>query len=315
MKKSRVLVLGDVNVDMVIPLSERPPGTAIPRESALELHGGGTAANVAVALARLGVKTSFIGTVGDDGYGRWVLNDFKNEGVDTGETHLVQDAFTSMVMALIYPNGERDLHVWPDKSGAHTKLQPSSIQPKMFESASWLHTTGLCLREESVRTAQLKAMELAQEAGLTVSLDLNLRLESWGMDSTLKKVFDRAIDFSQVVFGSGLEEIIPFTGKSTAQAGAEMLSAGKRTVIARQGAEGALVVSPDDLFSSPAFKVEVVDTLGAGDAFNGGFIAACLADKDLREAARWGNAAAALKIGKRGARGLPYQENIFRLLE
>ncbi len=135
------------------------------------------------------------------------------------------------------------------------------------------------------------------------------------MDSSLKKVFDKAIDLSQVVFGSGIEEIIPFTGKSTIQDGAEMLSAGKRTVIARQGAGGALVVSPDDLFASPAIEVEVVDTLGAGDAFNGGFIAACLADKDLREAARWGNAAAALKIGKSGARGLPSRENLFHLLE
>ena len=315
MNKSRVLVLGDANVDLVIPLSEQSNGSPIPRDSALELHGGGTAANVAVALARLGVKTSFIGTVGDDGYGRWVLNDFRNEGVDTGETYLVQDAFTSMVMALIYPDGEREIYVWPDKGGAHTKLGPPAIKPEIFESTSWLHTTGLCLREETVRSAQLKAMELARDAGLTVSLDLNLRLESWGLDSSLRKVFDHAIDLSQVVFGSGIEEIIPFTGKGTIQDGAEMLSAGKRVVIARQGNEGALVVSPDDLFSSSAFEIEVVDTLGAGDAFNGGFIAARLADKDLREAARWGNAAAALKIGKRGARGLPSREDLFRLLD
>ncbi len=157
MNKSRVIVLGDANVDILIPLSERSPGTPIPRESTPELHGGGTAANVAVALARLGVKTSFIGTVGDDGYGRWVINDFRNEGVDTGKTYLVQETFTSMVIALIYPDGERGLYVWPDRGGAHTKLQPSSIKPEIFESASWLHTTGLCLREESVRTAQLKA--------------------------------------------------------------------------------------------------------------------------------------------------------------
>ena len=111
MKKSRVLVLGDANVALVIPLSDRFPGAPIPRDSALELHGGGTAANVAVALARLGVKTSFIGTIGDDGYGRWVINDFRHEGVDTGETYLVQDAFTSMVMALIYPDGERSIYV------------------------------------------------------------------------------------------------------------------------------------------------------------------------------------------------------------
>jgi len=314
MDKTQVLVLGDANVDILIPLSERLPGTPISRDSRLELHGGGTAANVAVALTRLGVSTSFIGTIGDDGYGRWVIDDLKKEGVQTQQTFLVQDAFTSVVMALIYPDGERDLYVWPDKGGAHTKLEPSSIKSELINSARWLHTTGLCLREETVRTAQLKAMELAREAGLTVSLDLNLRLESWEIDSSLREVFDRAIDLTHVIFGSGFEEIVPFTGESTVQAGANLLSAGKRIVIARQGAEGALIVGPEDVIFSPAFKVEVVDTLGAGDAFNGGFIAARLAGKDLQESARWGNATAALKITKSGARGLPSWETLSALL-
>ncbi len=315
MEKSRVLVLGDANVDLLIPLSERLISTPTSRDSKLDLHGGGTAANVAVALARLGLNTGFIGTVGDDGYGRWVLMDLKKEGVNTRETSLIQDAFTSMVMALIYPDGERGLYVWPDEGGAHTKLEPDSINQKMFETASWLHTTGLCLREEPVRSAQIKAMKLAQQAGLTVSLDLNLRLESWGMDRSLKKVFKRAIDYSQVVFGNGFEEIIPFTGESTIQAGAQVLSNGTRNVIARQGSEGALVVAPGEFFFSPAFEVEVVDTLGAGDAFNGGYIAACLVGKDLPEAVRWGNAAAAMKIRKKGARGLPSRKELLSLLD
>ncbi len=315
MNRSQVLVLGDANVDLLIPLPERSPAAPVQRDSVLELHGGGTAANVAVALARLGVTTSFIGTVGEDGYGHWVIEDFKNEGVNTDCTYQVEGAFTSMVMALIYPDGERGLYVWPDTGGAHIKLKPSFIKPEMFDSAAWLHTTGLCLREEPVRTTQLKAMELAHAAGLTVSLDLNLRLESWGIDKSLKTVFDRAIELSQVVFGNGIEEIIPFTEQTTIQAGAELLSANKRTVIARQGAEGVLVVGPDVDFLSPAFKVDVVDTLGAGDAFNGGYIAACLDGKDLREAANWGNAAAALKIGKSGARGLPSREDLENLLD
>lgn len=315
MDKTQVLVLGDANVDLVIPLPDRLISTPTSRDSKLDLHGGGTAANVAVALARLGLNTGFIGTVGDDGYGRWVLKDLNKEGVNTRETSLIQDAFTSMVMALIYPDGERGLYVWPDEGGAHTKLEPDSINQEIFETASWLHTTGLCLREEPVRSAQIKAMKLAQQAGLTVSLDLNLRLESWGMDRSLKKVFERAIDLSQVVFGNGFEEIIPFTDELTIQAGAQVLSNGTRTVIARQGSEGALVVAPRENFFSPAFEVEVVDTLGAGDAFNGGYIAACLVGKDLPEAVRWGNAAAALKIRKRGARALPSRKELLNLLD
>jgi len=314
MIKPRVLVLGDANVDLVIPLDDRSKGDALSRDSALELHGGGTAANVAVGLARLEEQVAFIGTVGDDGYGHWVMSNFGDEGVNIEHTGIVRDVYTSMVLALIYPDGERGIFVWPDQGGAHTKLSPDSIESEIFETAVWLHTTGLCLREKPVRSAQLKAMELAQKAGLKVSLDLNLRLESWGMDSSLKKVFDQALGFSDVVFGSGLDEIVPYTGETSIQAGAETLSAGKKTVIARLGGEGALVVAPGERFTCPAYDVKVVDTLGAGDAFNGGFIAASLAGKELKEAARWGNAAAALKIGRSGARGLPTRQELLDLL-
>jgi len=157
-------------------------------------------------------------------------------------------------------------------------------------------------------------MDLARQAGLVVSLDLNLRLESWGMDRELRKIFEQAIELSDLVFGSGVEEIIPYSGETSVQAGAETLSAGNKTVIARLGGEGAFVVAPGESFTSPAFQVEMVDSLGAGDAFNGGFIAARLGGEELPEAARWGNAAAALKIRKTGARGLPTRQELMVLL-
>ena len=173
----------------------------------------------------------------------------------------------------------------------------------------------MCLREEPVRDAQLKAMRLAREAGVSISLDLNLRLESWGMPDSLRKVFAQAISLSDVVLGSGTDEILPYTGSDSIQAGAEELSEGRRTVIARLGSEGALVVAPGKCFSSPAFEISVVDTLGAGDAFNGGFIAAQLEGYSLKESVRWGNAAAALKIGQKGARGLPSLGELVDFLE
>jgi fructokinase/2-dehydro-3-deoxygluconokinase len=189
------------------------------------------------------------------------------------------------------------------------------ITPDVLESAGWLHTTGLCLREEPVRSAQLKAMRLAREAGIPVSLDLNLRLETWGLDKTIRKPFNQAVSLADVVFGSGRDEILPFTGMDTIRKGAEELSAGERIVIARMGSEGALTVGPGEFFSSPAFEVDLVDTLGAGDAFNGGFICAQLDSKNLEESVRWGNAVAGLKIGQSGARGLPDSKELIGFLE
>jgi fructokinase/2-dehydro-3-deoxygluconokinase len=258
---------------------------------------------------------SFIGTVGEDGYGRWSATNLLSEGVDIRYLQYADQAFTSIVMAVIRPDGERSLFVWPDRGGAHTRLSPDVIELEIFQTAAWLHTTGLCLREEPVRTAQIKAMQLAKETGLKVSLDLNLRLETWGMDESLRLVIDRAVSLADVVLGSGRDEIMPYTGLDSLKSGAEKLSAGVRTVIARLGSEGALVVAPDQIFASPAFEVDVVDTLGAGDAFNGGFICAQLAGCSLQESVRWGNGAAGLKIGKKGARGLPAREELTDFLE
>ncbi len=315
MKGKPVFVLGDVNVDLVVPLQDPAGDSTQTRTETPQLHGGGTGGNAAAGLARLGVLVGFIGTVGDDGYGRWSVNDLLQEGVDTRYLQFVDQAFTSIVLAVIRPDGERELFVWPDCGGAHTRLSPDTIKPEMFHSAAWLHTTGLCLREETVRSAQLKAMRLAREAGAKVSLDLNLRLESWGLDDPLRKAFEQAISLSDVVFGSGEDEILPYTGLDSIQAGAEKLSGGERTVIARLGSGGALATSPEGVFSSPAFAVDVVDTLGAGDAFNAGFICARLEGFGLEESVRWGNGAAALKIGRVGARGLPDREELRGFLE
>jgi len=101
---------------------------------------------------------------------------------------------------------------------------------------------------------------------------------------------------------------------NSVEAGAQKLCAGARTVIARQGEDGALVATPQDIFHVPAFEARVVDTLGAGDAFDGGYIAAKLRGSDVREAVRWGHAAAVFKIGRAGARGLASLEELKQLL-
>jgi fructokinase len=315
MKEKSVLVVGDVNVDLVIPLRESLGDKTIPRTETPELHGGGTGGNAAVALTRLGVPVGFVGTVGDDGYGRWSANNLISESVETRYLQFDNQTFTPIVIAVIRPDGERSLFVWPESGGAHTKLSPDAITTDMFQSVDWLHTTGLCLREEPVRTALIKAMRLAREEGLMVSLDLNLRLETWGWDESVREIFEQAISFADVVLGSGVDEILPYTDLNSIPEAAKMLSAGKRTVVARLGPEGALVVGPGEVFNSPAFKVKVVDTLGAGDAFNGGFICASLEGHNLQECIRWGNAVAGLKISKKGARSLPSREDLIDFLE
>ena len=311
MGRLQVVVLGDACVDMVIRLPDHTSQcTSDLSHSAPRLHGGGSGANVAVALARLGADVAMVGAIGDDGYGRWVCDDLIREAVNIEGLVSIADAFTPMVMAVVEPNGERLIYVWPPEGGAHLQLEADLLDPELILSASWLHTTGMCLRESPAREAILHVMALAREAGVTVSLDLNLRLESWGLDTDDRKAFEKAIALSDVVFGNAEEEILPMAGGDSVEAASRILCDSKRIIVARQGSEGAWVTTPSKAFSSPALPAQIVDTLGAGDAFNGGFIAACLAKADTREAARWGNAVAALKIGRSGARGLPSLEEL-----
>lgn len=314
MTATQAVLLGDAGVDMLIRLPDRTAGRLDLTDSTPQLHGGGSAANVAVALARLGVPVTMVGAVGDDGYGRWVRDDLAREGVDTRGLCLLYEAFTPMVIALIEPNGERLVVIWPPQGGAHFQLEPDHIDAELMVGASWLHTTGICLRASPAREAILHTMELAREAGLTVSLDLNLRLELWNLDGETRRTFERAVELSDVIFGNAQEEIAPMAGVNSVEAAARSLCDGKRIVVARQGAEGTLATTPAETFHVPAFRTQVVDTLGAGDAFNGGFIAARLAKRDVRESVRWGNAVAALKIGRAGARGLPSREELVQIL-
>jgi sugar/nucleoside kinase (ribokinase family) len=344
----RVVVLGDANVDMVIRLPDRAPGAVDLTGSEPRLFGGGSAANVAVGLARLDLAVTFIGSVGDDGFGRWVADDLAREGVDTRGLIAVRDAFTPMVIALIQPDGERLVVVWPPERGADLRLRPEDLDPDWLSGAAWLHTTGMCLRASPVREAVLGGMALAREAGATVSLDLNLRAELWGLDGETRETLERAIAHSDVVLGSGPEEIVPLAGLDhvedaalrpldelgtmqaqdaalrpldelgtmQAQDAARAICDGRRVVVARLGADGALAAGPPsgEICHAPAFPTSVVDTLGAGDAFDAGFIAARLASCDVGEALRWGNAAAAFKIGRPGARGTPAWDELEGLL-
>jgi sugar/nucleoside kinase (ribokinase family) len=311
---AQVVVLGDACVDMTIRLPNRAAGKLDLTQSTPQLRGGGTGANTAVALARLGQEVTMISAVGDDGYGRWIMKDLADEKIDASGVHLLYDSFTPMVMALIEPDGERLVVVWPPEGGAQNEIQPEFVTPVLLSGKNWLHTTGMCLRASPSREAVLYGMEQARAAGLTVSIDLNMRLELWDLSPQTKDTFMRAVELADVVFGNAEEEIIPLSGETSLESAAQKLGGGQRVIAARMGAEGVWISTPAADTRSAAFQVEIVDTLGAGDSFNSGFIAACLAGHDVKEAGRWGNAAAAIKLTRAGARGAPTRSELTEFL-
>ena len=311
-----VLVVGDANVDLTLYVPDRPAaglGARVVREPLL--GSGGTAANTAAALGRLGVPVEFAGAIGDDAFGRRVLADLAAVGVGTRGIRLT-DVPTCQVIALVEPDGERSLVVWPADGGALVDFRPADLDGAMIAGAAWLHTTGMCLRHAPVCDAALAAMAAARAAGVPVSIDLNLRAELWGLEAERRTVIEAAIALADVVLAQGHEELLPLTGAPDMASAARLVANGERTVVARMGAGGALAVGLDGaVHVAPAFAVEALNPIGAGDAFNGGFIAARVEGRSLAEALRWGNAVAACKVAAPGgARDLPDRATVEALL-
>jgi fructokinase/2-dehydro-3-deoxygluconokinase len=188
-------------------------------------------------------------------------------------------------------------------------------------AAAWLHTTGMCLRAAPVASSVLAAMRMARDAGVPVSVDLNLRLELWGLDDAALAAVTEAVSLADVVLGSGPEELVPLARASgfdveAVEGAARVLAGGTRTVVARLGDRGALACSAaGDVLAVPGFVADLRNPVGAGDAFNGGFIAARVAGLTLADALRWGNAVGALKVARDGgARDQPSRPEVEALL-
>ncbi|MGI9649413.1 MAG: carbohydrate kinase family protein [Acidimicrobiia bacterium] len=307
-----VLVVGDANVDLEIrlPAADAPKLHANP---APRLLGGGSAANTAAGLARLGIESRFVGTVGDDSFGRFAVDSLMADGVDTTSVATAPDSPTVTVITVTQPNGERLIYTWPPSGGAHGALEAETAV-EAITGAQWLHVSGICLRTVPSRQAVLAVMEQAQTDGVGVSFDLNLRLEYWGWTEDFREAVDAAVEHSDVILGAASDEIQALAGSDDPVEAATSLARGGRLVIARLGEDGALACSEEGVASAPGFPVAVVDTVGAGDAFNAGFIAARLRQSDVATSLRWGNAAAALTISKPGARSGPTLAELEQLL-
>jgi sugar/nucleoside kinase (ribokinase family) len=289
----RVLVVGDANVDIEIRLpSDGRAATHTNPDP--RLFGGGSAANTAAALARLGVESAFAGSVGDDSFGRFAVADLEAAGVDTSTVSVATDDATVAVIAVVQSDGDRLIYVWPPSGGAHSALAPSDAV--------------------SAREALLDAMAAARHAGIPVSFDLNLRLENWGWDDGFREVVASAVEHSNVILGAASDEVGAFTGIDDPVAAAVGLAGEGRIVVARLGSGGAVAAVAGEVFTAPGFDVPMVDSVGAGDAFNAGFIAARLQALSVETSLRWGNAVAALTITKSGARSTPSIHEVKSLL-
>ena len=313
----KVLVVGDANVDIIVPypkfLNEERTRVEYPTPV---LQGGGTSANTAVALSRLGIQTAFLGSIGEDQYGKYIREDFRREGVDMTWLIVEPDLNTVGVFAFVDEFGERYLWGWPRVDQAFKIIDESKVDFEKIKEMSWVHSSGMALvHDTSARTSMVRIFKTAWEAGIPTSFDLNLRVDDGELDPSYEKVVREIISYSTYVLGSGKDEFYYLGEKGKWLENAKAFVTDRRTVIVRDGGEGSLGLSSEETQKAPAFRGDVVDTVGAGDVYNAGFIAARLQGKSLYESLVMGNAVSGYTVSRKGSRNCPHLQELEEFME
>ena len=281
---------------------------------------GGAPANVAVAASRLGAEAAFVGSVGQDLFGDFILRALESEGVDTsGVGRQPQPTRTSLAFVEIEKSGDRAFTFYRSSPAADELLAPEDVTEKLVSGASFVNFGSIPLIREPVRSATHRIVDLADELDIPVAFDVNLREHLWESTEAAREAIDPLFDRSRIVKLSG-DEISPLLGTESAEEAAEMLlSRDAALVLVSLGPDGAFYASKEFTGSVPAFEVEAVDATGAGDAF----LAAVLVhlsgeawnEKAVREATMRGSAAGALACTGYGAMGaLPTKGELERFM-
>ena len=291
-----VVVVGDLMVDVVAAAAE-PLAHASDTEARVRWTGGGAAANVAAWLAAGGVPVALVARAGADVAGRGAVAELAAAGVDA-RVALDEDRATGTCVVVIGADGERTM--LPDR-GANLALAPDDLPAELFRRGGHLHLSGYVLLHDGPRAAGLCALDHAQEAGMTISIDpaSAAPLRACGVD--------RVLDW---IAGAGTllpnrDEARVLTGEDDPEAAARALAAraDASEVVVTLGAEGALWTDGREVVRVDAPHVErVVDTTGAGDAFAAGWLAARRSGADPSAALTAACALGARAVARPGAR-------------
>lgn len=313
MKKFDVTCFGEILIDFT-PFGTSPAGMRL-----FEQNPGGAPGNVAVALARLGHSSAFIGKIGSDSNGTFLRQSLDGAGVDTAGLMTDPGVNTSMAFVTLSDAGERDFSFVRD---ADTRL---TIEELGENDCKIFHFGSLSMTHQPARDATWEALHRARTGGAIISYDPNYRPLLWNDQETAVRSMVSVLDRVDVLKVSE-EEVALLTGEADPERGGRiLLGRGPSCVAVTRGERGAILCHKWGAVHIKAFPATVADTTGAGDAFMGGLLSGLLTrnlhpadmtEHDAREIGRFANAVAACCVAARGGiPAMPTIERVTRLLE
>ncbi len=299
-----IVCLGELLIDMF----PAETGRRLTEVSAFFPKPGGAPANVAAAAARLNRQSAFIGKVGDDAFGRFLIATLDKEGVETRGMRVAAEARTTMAF-IAKPDAYSAEFVFYRNPGADMLLRADELDSDLLAATKALHIGSISLINEPSRSATQEAVRQAKAGGALISFDVNYRPSLWPQPEEAVAVIEQMLPAADVVKVNE-EELELLSGtRDLRQGSGKLLAKGPSLCVVTLGAEGSYFHSALGDGRVPPFVVETVDAVGCGDAFTAGLLTRLTGYKDWHDALapaqmsenlRYANAVGALTALTRG---------------
>lgn len=275
-----------------------------------EANPGGAPCNVLAALSVLGNKTAFAGKVGKDTFGMFLQKTAENLGIDCSHLYRTDKAFTTLAFVTLDELGNREF-AFSRNGSADTLLNENEIDEDFIKSARVFHCGTLSLTDEPSKSATKKALKIAKENGVCISVDPNLREMLWKSKNQAIEAIKEVITFADIIKISDYEAEYLY-GTSDVDFAAERIfkEYKPKILFITSGKDGAYLFKDDKKYFHPCFDVKTIDTTGAGDAFTGSVLSVlleygldfdALSEENLKYILHFASAAASLATTKHGA--------------
>ena len=305
-----VIALGRSGVDLY-PLQD---GVGLAEVTTFGKYLGGSATNVAVAAARHGHRVALISRAGEDPFGDYIVGEAGRLGVDTRFISRVAGVPTPVTFCEIFPPDDFPLYFYRQPTAPDLEIRQEELDLDAIRQARifWVTVTGLC--KDTARTAQLAALEARGRQGTTV-LDLDYRPMFWADPSEASGWVSRALEHVTVAVGNREECEVAVGETDPDRAADALLERGVELAIVKQGPRGVLAKTADERVEVPPYPVDVVNGLGAGDAFGGALLHGLLEGWSLDRTLRFANVAGAIVAGRREcSTAMPFTDEVLERL-
>ena len=288
-----VVILGRIGYD----LYSEEPHVPLPQVRRFSRYLGGSSANMAVGLSRLGARAGMISCLGDDSLSRFLIDFLQAEKVETSHVKTAPGFLPSLCLTEVSPP-DRFPQVFYRRDPVDTMLDASHDDLEYAASGTMFVTNGTTLCASPSRESAYRALERAKNAGCRVVLDVDYRSMSWGRPDEAGLAVRLALPFVDVLIGNQLELKLVANADDLDEATGKLQAAGVPMLVSKLGELGTRVLTDGESVYLPPYSVDVCTTIGAGDGFASGFLYAMLKGLPVAECLHYGNAAAAIVVSR-----------------